>query len=40
MRKKKEGDTLGEQILKNMKQAMDDKTACLIDDSFYEEKIE
>jgi len=35
MRKKKEGDTLGEQIIKNMKEAMDSNTANLIDDAFY-----
>jgi hypothetical protein len=36
MRKKNEGDTLGEQILKNMKEAVDNKTASIIDDAFYE----
>jgi hypothetical protein len=35
MRKKKEGDTLGEQIIKNMKEAMDSNTVNLIDDAFY-----
>ena len=40
MRKKKEGDTLGEQIIKNMKEAMDSNTANLIDDAFYQEQIE
>ena len=35
MRKKEKGDTLGEQILKNMKEAIDNKTANIIDDAFY-----
>ena len=37
MRRKKEGDTLGEQILKNMKRAMKEDTALVIDDAFYKE---
>lgn len=40
MRKKEKGDTLGEQILKNMKEAIDNKTANIIDDAFYQEQIE
>lgn len=40
MRRKKEGDTLGEQILKNMKKAMKEDTALVINDAFYKEQLE
>lgn len=40
MRKKHDGDTLGEQIFKNMKEALNNDTFDIIDDAFYQEQIE
>ena len=40
MRKKHDGDTLGEQILKNMKDTLSNDTFGIIDDAFYQEQIE
>ena len=40
MSRKLEGDTLGEEIFKNMKKTLNDNTFTVIDDAFYIEQIE
>lgn len=40
MSRKLEGDTLGEEIFKNMKKTLNDNTFSVIDDAFYMEQIE